>query len=86
MSRTSRPKAKAKSRTKSRPKSSRDKVRAHRARKRRQGYRLVQMWLPDQRSPAFRREALRQSRLIDAAKGEKEALDFIAAATDWSER
>ena len=67
-------------------KSSRDKVRAYRARKRRKGFRLVQMWLPDQRSAAFRKEALRQSRLINASKGEKEALDFVEAAADWSGR
>ncbi len=67
-------------------KSSRERVRAHRVRLRAQGLRLVQMWLPDQRSPAFRREALRQSRIINASRGEKEALDFIQAAADWSDR
>jgi hypothetical protein len=72
--------------TRSRPKSSRDKVRAYRARMRRQGLRLVQMWLPDQKSPEFRREALRQSRLINASKGEQDALEFIQAAADWSDR
>ena len=80
--------AKRKSKTKAKPppKSSRDKVRAYRARKRREGLRLVQMWLPDQSSPEFRKEALRQSRLINASKGEQEALDFIEAVTDWSDR
>jgi hypothetical protein len=78
------PKSRAKARPQ--PKSSRDKVRAYRARRRREGFRLVQMWLPDQRSRAFRKEALRQSRLINASKGEKQALDFIEAAADWSER
>jgi hypothetical protein len=78
------PKSRAKVR--SQPKSSRDKVRAYRARRRSEGFRLVQMWLPDQRSQAFRKEALRQSRLINASKGEKQALDFIEAAADWSKR
>jgi hypothetical protein len=71
---------------KAKPKSSRDKVRAYRARMRARGLRLVQMWLPDQRSPAFRREALRQSQIINASRGEKDALDFIQAAGDWSNR
>jgi hypothetical protein len=80
------PRASAKKRKTSKPaKSSRDKVRAYRARMRSQGMRLVQMWLPDQRSPAFRREALRQSRIINASRGEKDAMDFIEAAADWSE-
>jgi hypothetical protein len=64
-------------------KSSRDKVRAFRTRQRRKGLRLVQMWLPDVNSPAFRKEAARQSRLVAASKGEKDAMDFIAAITDW---
>jgi hypothetical protein len=46
---------------KPRPKSSRDKVRAHRARLRAAGLRPVQIWIPDTRSAAFAREAHRQS-------------------------
>ena len=78
MSRTSKPKLKAKSR----PKSSRDKVRAHRARMRAQGMRLVQMWVPDVRSPEFAAEAHRQS--LAAARSPTEADDqaFIDAITD----
>jgi hypothetical protein len=41
--------------------SSRDKVRAHRARLRAQGLRPVVLWLPDVNDPAFRAEASRQS-------------------------
>jgi hypothetical protein len=41
--------------------SSRDKVRAHRARLRRQGLRPIQIWLPDTRTPGFKAEAHRQS-------------------------
>jgi hypothetical protein len=44
-----------------RTKSSREKVRSHRKRMRAKGYRLVQMWLPDARSPEFAREAHLQS-------------------------
>jgi hypothetical protein len=43
------------------PASSRDKVRAYRRRMRAKGMRLVQMWLPDTRSPEFAAEAHRQS-------------------------
>ena len=42
-------------------KSSRDKVRSHRKHMREKGYRLVQMWLPDTRTPEFAREAHLQS-------------------------
>jgi len=86
MPRTAKRKPKTKSKAKTPPKSSRDKVRAYRARKRREGLRLVQMWLPDQSSPEFRKEAERQSRIIRESPGEKETMDFIEAITDWSDR
>jgi len=44
-----------------RAKTSREKVRLHRKRMRTKGYRLVQMWLPDTRTPEFAREAHLQS-------------------------
>lgn len=77
---------KRKTAKKAAPRSSRDKVRAYRERKRREGLRLVQMWLPDQKSPEFLKEAARQSRLIRESPGEKETMDFIEAITDWSDR
>jgi len=43
------------------PKSSRDKVRAYRQRQRAKGLRLVQMWVPDTRTPEGASEADRQS-------------------------
>jgi Antitoxin MazE-like len=46
-----------------RAKSSREKVRAYRERMRAKGLRLVQMWLPDTRTPEFAAEAHRQSLL-----------------------
>jgi hypothetical protein len=63
-------------------KPSRDKVRAYRARQRRKGLRLVQMWLPDTRSAALRKEAARQSRLVAASERENDAMNFIDAITD----
>ncbi len=65
---------------------SRDKVRAHRARLRAQGLRPIQIWVPDVRSPAFKAEACRQSRLVAASKHEAEDQAFIESITDWSER
>ena len=44
-----------------RAKSSREKVRAYRERMRAKGLRLVQMWVPDTRTPDFGAEAHRQS-------------------------
>jgi hypothetical protein len=42
-----------------RSKSSRNKVRAHRRRLREQGLRPIQIWVPDMRSPSFAAEARR---------------------------
>jgi hypothetical protein len=70
----------------SRPKPSRDKVRAHRARLRRQGLRPIQIWVPDVRSPKFKTEARRQSRLVAADSGEGAVMAFIEAAADWDDR
>lgn len=44
-----------------RPKSSREKVRAHRERLRSQGLRPIQIWVPDVRARSFKAEAHRQS-------------------------
>ncbi len=41
----------------------RDTTRRYRERMRAQGFRQVNLWLPDTRSPAFAKECKRQSRL-----------------------
>jgi mRNA interferase MazF len=48
-------------RARTRSKSSREKVQAHRKRLRQQGLHPIQIWVPDMRSPAFVSEAHRQS-------------------------
>ena len=69
--------------TRSRSKSSRDKVRAHRKRLRRQGLRPIQIWVPDMRSPSFVAEARRQSMAVARSPQAKEDQDFIDAVSDW---
>lgn len=67
-----------------RPKSTREKVRAHRQRLRRQGLRPIQIWVPDTRSPAFRAEAERQASAVarSAQAGEDQAfIDAISEQT-----
>ena len=64
------------------PPSSRDKVRAHRARLRRQGLRPIQIWVPDVRSPAFAAEAHRQSLAVARSKRAREDQDFIDAVSE----
>ena len=70
-------------RTRTHAKSSRDKVRAHRQRLRQQGLRPIQIWVPDMRSPAFAREARRQSLAVANSPHGKQDQDFIDAVSDW---
>lgn len=60
-----------KSTARARPKSSRDKVRAHRERLRKQGLRPIQIWVPDVRSRRFKAEAHRQSLAIAKSSTER---------------
>jgi hypothetical protein len=66
-----------------RPKSSREKVKAYRERMRRRGMKLIQIWVPDPKSPYFAAEARRQSRLIAESPYEKDDQAFIDSVTDW---
>ena len=64
---------------------SRDKVRAHRARLRRQGLRPIQIWVPDVRSRAFAREAHRQSLAVARSPYAADDQAFVDAISDWDE-
>jgi hypothetical protein len=64
------------------PKSSRDKVRAHRERLRQQGLRPIQIWVPDVRSKAFKAEAHRQSVAVAESAYAQEDQGFIDAVSD----
>ena len=66
-------------------KSSRDRVREYRARKRAQGYRLMQRWVPDVDSEEFKREAHRVSLAIANSPGEADDQAFIDSISIWSE-
>lgn len=62
--------------------SSRDKVRAHRARLRQQGLRPIQIWVPDMRSPGFAKEARRQSVAVARSAHAKADQGFIDAISE----
>lgn len=62
---------------------SRDKVRLHRARLRKQGLRPVQIWVPDVRSKAFARAAHRQSLAVAKSPHAKEDQNFVDAISAW---
>ena len=60
---------------------SREKVRAHRERLRRQGLRPIQIWVPDVRSPAFATEAHRQSLAVARSRHAADDQAFIEAVS-----
>ena len=64
------------------PRSSRVKVREHRARLRQQGLRPIQIWVPDVRAAGFRSEAHRQSLAVASGAHAYEDQDFIDAVSD----
>jgi len=64
------------------PKSSQDKVRAHRERLRRQGLRPIQIWVPDVRSRSFKAQARRQSRAVAESDHAQEDQEFIRAISE----
>jgi hypothetical protein len=66
------------------PKPSREKVREHRERLRRQGLRPIQIWVPDVRAPAFRAEAHRQSLAVAASSRAHEDQTFIDVVSTFT--
>jgi hypothetical protein len=65
-----------------RKKATREKVRAYRERLRRQGLRPIQIWVPDIRSPAFQKEAHRQSVAVSRSPFEADDQAFVDAVSD----
>lgn len=63
--------------------SSRDKVRDHRARMRAKGMKLVQLWVPDTSSSAFKAEARRQSRLVASSPHEADDQAFLDSISEF---
>jgi hypothetical protein len=68
--------------TSMRRKLSRDKVRAHRERLRRQGLRPIQIWVPDVRSRSFNAQAHRQSLAVSRSPHARDDQDFIDSISD----
>ena len=64
----------------------RDRVGAHRARMREQGFRLIQVWVPDVRSARFAAEAATQSAIVGGADQHSDDQAFIdAVSAEWDE-
>jgi len=73
---------KAKAR-KTKPLTSREKVRTHRTRLRAQGMRPVTMWVPDMRSPKFAAEARRQCLLANNSRYAAQDQAWVDSMVDW---
>jgi hypothetical protein len=63
------------------PATVRERVRSYRERLRKQGMRPIQLWVPDVRSPAFVKEAHRQSRAVASSRYAADDQTFIAAVS-----
>lgn len=64
----------------------RDRVSEYRRRMRKRGFRTVQMWVPDVRTPEFAAEARRQSSTVAAADRASDDQAFIeAVSVPWDD-
>lgn len=66
-------------------KCTREKVGTYRERMRARGLRPVQVWIPDTRGDAFRKEAHRQSLAVARSATSREDQGFIDAVSDLHE-
>ena len=57
-----------------------DKFRRYRTNRKAAGMKLVRIWVPDPKTPAFAAAAQREAEVLRGAPEEQEALDFIEAA------
>ncbi len=62
-----------------------ERMKKYRVRQRASGLRLVQLWVPDTRSPVFAAECRRQSALLRGDPAESEALEFIGQVAAWTD-
>jgi len=54
-----------------------ESVRVYRAKMKQQGFRQISIWVPDTKSPKFRKECRRQSRLASAADQSAQLHDLL---------
>jgi hypothetical protein len=59
--------------------------RANRARLKARGLRPIVLWVPDTGRPGFAEELKQQLALIESDADDRETLDLIEAAADWSD-
>lgn len=65
--------------------SSRPRVQRHRDALRQRGFRPIQIWVPDTRTPEFVEEARRQSLAVNAVDEQDGIMDWIEAVSEFDE-
>lgn len=61
------------------------RAREYRQRMRERGYRPVQIWVPDVRSPRFAAEAHREALALAEADRRSDDMDFVEAISDFTD-
>ena len=61
------------------------KFQRYRRARKRDGLRLLRIWVPDPSTPEFQAEIARQAAILNGSEAEEEALRFIEAAMEWPE-
>jgi hypothetical protein len=62
-----------------------ERVSTYRSRQRAAGFKSVQLWVPDPKSPGFAEECRRQSRIVAHDPEEMRDLEMLAEIADWGE-
>jgi hypothetical protein len=62
-----------------------EKFRRYRQRLKAKGMRQIHLWVPDTGNPGFQAELRRQLAVVEGTAEDRETLDFIESAADWSE-
>jgi hypothetical protein len=56
-----------------------------RARRKAEGMKELRLWVPDTKRPGFAQEIKRQLALAEGTPDDRESLEFIENAADWSD-
>ena len=62
-----------------------ERVSTYRSRQRAAGFKSVQLWVPDPKSPGFTEECRRQSCIVAHDPEEMRDLEMLAEIADWGE-
>lgn len=71
--------------TRAKPDDGLSKFQRYRRAQKRDGMKLLRIWVPDPSTPEFQAEVARQAEILNGAEEDEEALRFIESVMEWPE-